>query len=337
MTSAVATYEEHGALDASYSAAEMARNLAETKAKLGVTQSFFRDVMVEGQDYGVIPGTDKPALLKPGAEKLCELYGFAITVKHVDEDRDVESGFFRARVTVALVSKKSGEVIAEGVGEANTHESRYRWRNGQRKCPKCGAEAIIKGKAEYGGGFVCFKKKGGCNAKFSDGDEAIESQVAGKVLNDDPWSQWNTITKMGKKRALVDAALSATRSSGLFSQDPDAFEKWVAEGEPIEGEFTERPAKAARPPVRQPQSRSARREQSEPPFGVDEDTGEVKPPDAISAFWAWARSQTPKWEREDVLKIAGVNVEELVKYDVAALEDLKANLAARREGQAALV
>jgi hypothetical protein len=34
-------------------------------------------------------------------------------------------------------------------------------------CPKCGAAAIIKGKAEYGGGWVCFKKKGGCGAKFA--------------------------------------------------------------------------------------------------------------------------------------------------------------------------
>jgi hypothetical protein len=33
-------------------------------------------------------------------------------------------------------------------------------------CPKCGKDAIIKGKEEYGGGYLCFKKKGGCGAKF---------------------------------------------------------------------------------------------------------------------------------------------------------------------------
>ena len=33
---------------------------------------FTRKIMVEKQDYGVIPGTgSKPALLKAGAEKLC--------------------------------------------------------------------------------------------------------------------------------------------------------------------------------------------------------------------------------------------------------------------------
>src|SRR5688572_15251827 len=29
----------------------------------------------EGEDYGVIPGTKKPTLLKPGAEKICNVYG----------------------------------------------------------------------------------------------------------------------------------------------------------------------------------------------------------------------------------------------------------------------
>lgn len=43
------------------------------------------------------------------------------------------------------------------------------------KCPKCGKTgSIIKGKQEYGGGWLCFKKKEGCGAKFNDGDERIE-------------------------------------------------------------------------------------------------------------------------------------------------------------------
>lgn len=37
-----------------------------------------------------------------------------------------------------------------------------------RPCPSCGQKAIIRGKAEYGGGFVCWKKMGGCGAKFDD-------------------------------------------------------------------------------------------------------------------------------------------------------------------------
>lgn len=36
-----------------------------------------------------------------------------------------------------------------------------------KTCPKCGKPAIIKGKAEYGGGWLCYKAKGGCGAKFA--------------------------------------------------------------------------------------------------------------------------------------------------------------------------
>src|ERR1035437_8882720 len=34
-------------------------------------------------------------------------------------------------------------------------------------CPNCGKDTIIKGREEYGGGWLCYKKNGGCGAKFS--------------------------------------------------------------------------------------------------------------------------------------------------------------------------
>lgn len=40
-----------------------------------------------------------------------------------------------------------------------------------------------------------------------------------KFCKQDPFSIVNTLLKMAKKRALVDAVLSATRASGLFTQD----------------------------------------------------------------------------------------------------------------------
>ena len=43
-------------------------------------------------------------------------------------------------------------------------------RTEQKVCPKCQKPAIIKGKTEYGGGMLCFKKKGGCGAKFTDAE-----------------------------------------------------------------------------------------------------------------------------------------------------------------------
>lgn len=214
------------AMTSERTAPDMALRLIDIKERLDIVQQFFAAVMVRDQDYGVIPGTLKPSLLKPGAEKLCELYGYAIAPAEIVETADAESGYYRARVTQPLL-RRDGSLVAAGVGEANTKEGRYRWRDAQRRCPECGAAAIIKGRAEYGGGWVCFQKRGGCGAKFREQDERITGQPLGRVENDDPWTLWNTVLKMGKKRALVDAALSATRSSGLFTQDAEDLREWI--------------------------------------------------------------------------------------------------------------
>jgi hypothetical protein len=36
------------------------------------------------------------------------------------------------------------------------------------KCPRCGKHAVIKGAPQYGGGWVCWKKKEGCGTKWDD-------------------------------------------------------------------------------------------------------------------------------------------------------------------------
>jgi hypothetical protein len=108
-------------------------------------------------------------------------------------------------------------------------ESKYRWRKGERKCPQCGAEAIIKGKAEYGGGWLCFDKKGGCKAKFTDNDAEITGQQVGRVANPDISDSYNTVLKIATKRALVAAVLITTGASCLFTQD---VEDMAADHEP---------------------------------------------------------------------------------------------------------
>lgn len=207
-------------------------DIASAKQRLVQLQEFVRDLMVEGEDYGTIPGTSggfgdaerkKPrqVLLKPGAEKLCEIYGLAQVPVITTRVEDFDRGFFHYECRIDLVSKRSGTIVGSGVGSCNSHESRYRYRNASRKCPSCGQAAIIKGKAEFGGGWVCFKKKGGCGSKFGDNDQSIAGQAVGKVENPDVADLVNTILKMAKKRALIDATLSVTRCSGLFTQDEE--------------------------------------------------------------------------------------------------------------------
>jgi hypothetical protein len=98
-------------------------------------------------------------------------------------------------------------------------ESKFRWRNAARKCPICGKETIIKGKDEYGGGWVCYKKKDGCGATFEDNDDRITGQIIGKVENTDIADVYNTVIKMSKKRAYVDATITACAASDIFTQD----------------------------------------------------------------------------------------------------------------------
>ena len=208
--------QQYDVVEASISPQEMNLKLAEMKTKMQLMQKFFKEVMVKDQDYGVIPGTEKPTLLKPGAEKLCELYGYASVVKQVEEEKNIETGFYRARVTVALVHRRTGAVIAEGVGEANTMESRYRYR----WTPEWKLPGGVDKSALY------YEERTSKNGK---------PYRMYRLENNDPWTLWNTVLKMAKKRGHIDATLSATRSSGIFTQDLEDMEEWVA-GAPSNGD-----------------------------------------------------------------------------------------------------
>lgn len=205
---------------------------------------FIGRILNEGTDYGTIPGTnDKKVLLKPGAEKLCSFFGFSsefIIGECIEDwtgaDHNKEP-FFYYRYKCRLL--KGGRVLGEGDGSCNSWESKYRWRNSARKCPECGQEAIIVGKKEYGGGFVCFKKKNGCGAKFGDKDTAITGQDVGRVPNPDIADAVNTIQKMAQKRALIQATLIVTNASDAFTQDIEDFQEEPAPTETHE-ELVER-------------------------------------------------------------------------------------------------
>ena len=178
------------------------------------------EAMVEDTHYGIIPGTKKPTLYKPGAEKLCLTFRldpqYEILENSIQRD-DLISYSIRCTIHHITTERR----ISSGMGSCNSRETKYRWRYSNKTCPECGEESIIKGKEEYGGGWICFMKKGGCGAKWEDGAEAIESQKIGQVENDNPWDLDNTLFKMSCKRALIAAVLNATAASDIFSQGFD--------------------------------------------------------------------------------------------------------------------
>jgi hypothetical protein len=120
-----------------------------------------RAALAEGTDYGVIPGTPKPTLLKPGAEKLLAAFGFGHRLEQTAVERD-----------------------ADGRAVGVTY--------------RC----VV--------------------TKWVDGSEVTVASCDGYAGRDEPkWAKapWNTVVKMAQKRALVGAALQATATSGLLTQD----------------------------------------------------------------------------------------------------------------------
>ncbi len=195
-------------------------SVAEIVSRLKLKQEVYNDVMIKDTHYGVIPGCPKPSLYKPGAEVLGVTYGLSAEYSAARIDT-FENGH-REVTTTCRIKNEAGRVIAECTGSCSTLEKKYRWRDGQRKCLKCGAEAIIAStdfKSKEKNGWLCFIKRGGCGAKYPLGDKAIESQKLGQIENPDVADQYNTVLKMAQKRAYVGAMLTATAASDIFTQD----------------------------------------------------------------------------------------------------------------------
>lgn len=203
---------ERAVIDAPLSAKEVT-------AQVQLIQQVMQTVMKDGEHYGTVPGCgEKKVLLKAGAEKLS--LTFRLTPRFDIQVNNLAGGHKEWQIVCAIYSA-SGQFMGEGVGAGSTMEGKYRFKNAGRKCPSCGKETIIKGRTEYGGGWLCYAKKGGCGAKFADGDQSIEGQDSGRVEHDNPADFYNTCLKMAKKRAHIDAILTVTAASDIFTQDLD--------------------------------------------------------------------------------------------------------------------
>lgn len=132
-----------------------------TMNKITQFQQVIQKTLHQRHDYGIIPGTDKPTLLKPGAEKILMMMGLRSEFEIADSTRDFEKGFFQYQVRCKLF--RGDMLITEGLGACNTRERKY--------------------------------------------------------IKLDPYTLDNTILKMAKKRALVDAALLVASLSDVFTQD----------------------------------------------------------------------------------------------------------------------
>lgn len=182
-------------------------------------QHLMSSVMKSGEHYGVIPGTDKPSLLQPGAQKLNFVFRLGdqntqITVV------DMPNNHREYRVTLDIVHIPTGLVLSQGVGSCSTMESKYRYRNISdfedtgEPIPADSKER----KQEY-------RKQGFGMKKVNRVWLWVKYKDSARVENPDIADTYNTVLKMANKRAYIHGTIKATAASDLFTQDVEDFSK----------------------------------------------------------------------------------------------------------------
>lgn len=166
------------------------------QAQVNTIQHVMNQVMKKDVHYGIIPGTKTPSLFKPGAEKIMATFRLSADPEVSDMS---DSDQIRYQVKVRLVSS-GGVFVGAGIGECSSNEEKYKWRRA-----------------------ICDEEFEECSP-----DRRREKWTKGwqnkpnykqKQIRTEPADLANTILKMAKKRALIDAVLTCTAASDCFTQD----------------------------------------------------------------------------------------------------------------------
>ena len=213
--------------------AASAMTVQQVLGQVALIQQIMAAAMKDGEHYGKIPGCgDKPTLLKPGAEKLCLTFRLAPTYD-VDE-RTLDRGHREYRVQCTLSSILTSAFIGQGVGVCSSMEAKYRFRQGvaeptDKPVPRAywdvRQEDPAKAQELIGGKGFTVKKVEGKGWMIAKGGEKVE--------HNNPADHYNTVLKMAKKRALVDAVLTATAASDIFTQDLEDITANMAVNAPV--------------------------------------------------------------------------------------------------------
>jgi len=178
---------------------------ADVRAQVNLMQDVMQEVMQKDTHYGVIPGTKQPSLYKAGAEKIMSTFRLAADpeVEQLGADGEVHY-----RVKVRILSA-SGNFLGAGIGECSSTEDKYAWR-----AALCDEEFDDTPENRR-------------RIKYSKYQDKVEKK---KQIRTNPADVSNTVLKMAKKRGLIDAVLTVTAASDLFTQDiEDLPAEYVAE------------------------------------------------------------------------------------------------------------
>ena len=197
------------------------------KGQVNLIQQVMKEVMHKDEHYGIIPGCKKPSLLKPGAEKISLTFRLAPYYEITEKEMPNLHREYIMKCTLKHI--ETGKTFAEGVGSCSTMEAKYRYRTGpgettgvqvpkaywdSRKTDAAFAMSTLKALANNAG-FEGNK----FGTKKDDTGTWYITTASEKVEHDNPADYYNTVLKMAKKRAHVDAVLTATAASDIFTQD----------------------------------------------------------------------------------------------------------------------
>lgn len=111
------------------------QDLEALSEKRKILKTFVKKELVEGinGDFAVIEGTKTHSLLKPGAEKLCQLFGLRSEINQVDKTLDHNGNFAMFTYKATIYHIRSGEKISECEASCNSKEKKYAtksvWKN----------------------------------------------------------------------------------------------------------------------------------------------------------------------------------------------------------------
>lgn len=200
----------------------------EIRAQVNRIQEVLEAVMKEDVHYGTIPGTPKPTLYKPGAEKILVTFRIAAGKPIVEDLSSADE--IRYRTVVEGLLQADGRFLGAGIGECSSNEEKYKWRR-----PVCDEEW-----------------------EETPEDRRREKWMRGKTgpykakqVRTNPSDVANTILKMAVKRGLIAMTLVVTAASDVFAQDLEDLPEEVREA--VVGEEA---AKATAAPIAAPQRKS---------------------------------------------------------------------------------
>jgi hypothetical protein len=198
--------------------------VAEVKTRMAALAELMRDVLKPGidADYAVIPGTHKPSLLLPGAQKIAVMFKFSPTYTPDDLSTATEA---RYRVKCTLTGP-DGSFLGDATAEWSSAETNNEWRkvNSDDEYDDAPDDMRRVVNKKVKGGQGTYKQK---QIRVSRADAAIKGMA------------------MAEKRAFIRAVRAASGASAIFTVHAEEVPAGMAEGN------------EERPPITQPQAKKS--------------------------------------------------------------------------------